>query len=168
MAKTIGYIDGFNLYFGLRERGLKKFYWIDPHRLVRALLSPDHDLRAAKYFTARIKSPDDKRRRQTSFLDAIRASSEAKVIQGKFYKKPQRCHGCGKRWVTFEEKMTDSAIAAHLIADAFLDRFDSAVLIGGDTDIIPAIKMVRRHFPKKATACLVSSRSEEPSGRRCL
>lgn len=45
--------------------------------------------------------------------------------------------------------MTDSAIASHLVADAFLSSFDTALLVGGDTDIIPAIKMVRRHFPEK-------------------
>lgn len=45
--------------------------------------------------------------------------------------------------------MTDSAIASHLVADAFRDQFESAFLVGGDTDIVPAVKMVRRWHPTK-------------------
>lgn len=148
-TRVAGYIDGFNLYFGLRERGFNQFYWIDPYKLVDRLLSQGHDLKTVKYFTARVRNPKEKRDRQTAFLDAVSKVSETEVILGKFYKKNVRCRACGSSWLTFEEKMTDSAIAAHLVADAFLDRFETAILIGGDTDIVPAIKMVKRHFPQK-------------------
>ena len=149
MSRVIGYIDGYNLYGGLRQRQWRQFYWIDPYRLIRQLLAPGEDLVGVKYFTARIKGPDDKRARQTAFLDAVRAVSSAEVILGKFYSKVKTCRHCGVSWPSFEEKMTDSAIAANLVADAFRDQFDTAVLVGGDTDIVPAIKMVRRWFPNK-------------------
>jgi len=149
VQRVIGYVDGFNLYYGLKARKWQRFHWLDPYRLVASGLAAGHDLAAVKYFTARVKHPDDKRHRQTAFLDAIRAYSDAEVILGKYYEKPQECHRCGAKWKTHEEKMTDSAIAAHLVADAFLDRFDTAILIGGDTDIVPAVKMVRRHFAVK-------------------
>jgi hypothetical protein len=51
--------------------------------------------------------------------------------------------------MSHEEKMTDTAIGVNLVADAFTNDFDMALLVGGDTDIVPAIKMVRRHFPRK-------------------
>lgn len=149
MTRVIGYIDGFNLYYGLRQRRLKQFYWIDPFKLVEALLAPAYDVVGVKYFTARIKGPSDKRQRQTAFLDAVNAVSKAEVVLGKFYCKPAHCNACGATWKTHEEKMTDSAIAAHLVADAFTDGFETAVLVGGDTDIVPAVKMVKRHFPGK-------------------
>ena len=27
--RLIAYIDGFNLYFGLKEKGWKRYYWLD-------------------------------------------------------------------------------------------------------------------------------------------
>jgi len=149
MCRVIAYIDGFNLYHGLKQHAWRQFYWIDPYRLIQNLLAEGHTLEGVKYFTARVRAPADKRQRQDAFLEALRVRSDAEIIYGKFYKKPKTCHNCGRSWQSFEEKMTDSAIAANLVADAFRDCFDTAVLVGGDTDIVPAIKMVRRWLPQK-------------------
>ena len=27
------YVDGFNLYYGLRSKGWRRYYWLDLHRL---------------------------------------------------------------------------------------------------------------------------------------
>lgn len=147
--RVIGYIDGFNLYYGLKDRGWKQFYWLDPAALVHQLVRGGRSVVGAKYFTARVRDNTGRRERQGAFLDAVRITSDAEVIQGKYYRKMRQCRRCNHAWTSYEEKMTDSAIAAHLVADAFLDAFDTALLVGGDTDIVPAIKMVRRHFPEK-------------------
>lgn len=149
MSRIIGYIDGYNLYGGLKQRRWYQYYWLDPHKLIESLAPPSSRVVAVKYFTARVKGPEDKRKRQSAFLDAISATSSAEVILGKFYRRPGHCRSCGAEWESFQEKMTDSAIASHLVADAFRDQFDVAYLVGGDTDIVPAIKMVRRWFPDK-------------------
>ncbi len=149
MSRVCAYIDGFNLYHGLKEKRWRQFYWIDPYRLIQALLTAEHELRDVKYFTARVKAPTDKRRRQDQYLEALRVYSDSEIIHGVFYQKSRTCSKCNNSWRTFEEKMTDSAIASHLVADAFLDSYDTAMLIGGDTDIVPAIKLVRKYFPKK-------------------
>ncbi len=149
MQRVIGYIDGFNLYYGLRQRQWRQFYWIDPFVLVASLLAPSQQLVGVKYFTARVRQPKAKRDRQSKYLDAIRAYSRAEIILGKYYRKPLECRSCGNTWTTFEEKMTDCAIASHMVADAFRDQFDTAVLVGGDTDLVPPVKMVRRWFPEK-------------------
>lgn len=149
MQRVIGYIDGFNLYYGLRQRKWRQFYWIDPFALVAALLPPSQQLVGVKYFTARVRQPKTKRDRQSKLLDAIRVHSEAEIILGKFYRKPRQCRSCRVTWTTFEEKMTDCAIASHMVADAFRDQFDAAVLVGGDTDLVPPVKMIRRWFPEK-------------------
>lgn len=168
MTKVIGYIDGFNLYFGLRSRGWSQYYWLDPHKLIRSLLAPEHRLIGVKYFTARVQTPDDKRKRQTAFLDAVNAVSESEVILGKFYRTPQRCRKCKATWHAHEEKMTDSAIASHLVADALRDQFDTAYLIGGDTDIVPAIKMVRRWCPgKRVVVWFPPARRNQEVERHC-
>lgn len=142
------YVDGFNLYYGLKSMGWGHFYWNDPFRLIEHLVRPGFELRKVQYFTARVKQPQDKRNRQTAYLDALRAHSRAEIILGQFYDKPRTCHACQARWISHEEKMTDTAIGVNLVADAFIGEFDVALLVGGDTDIVPAIKMVRRHFPK--------------------
>jgi hypothetical protein len=147
--RVTAYVDGFNLYYGLRTRGWGHLYWIDPYALIQQLMRPGFTLTRVRYFTARIRRPDDKRARQSAFLDALHAVSSAEPIFGKFYRKEASCRSCKHSWETHEEKMTDSAIAANLVADAFTNEFDAAFLVGGDTDIVPAIKMVRRHFPRK-------------------
>ncbi|MFG0284042.1 MAG: NYN domain-containing protein [Phycisphaerales bacterium JB039] len=160
-------MDGFNLYYGIRERGWRDRYWIDPFRLVESLLVPPVDLVSVKYFTARVKRPKEKRERQTRFLDAVR-SGNSEIILGKFSERPRSCRQCGAEWLSHEEKMTDSAIAAHLVADAFLDRFDTAILVGGDTDIVPALKIVRTHFPRKAlVAWYPPKRQNDAVGNLC-
>ncbi len=168
MSRVIGYIDGFNLYYGLRDRRWHQFYWIDPHRLIQALLAPTHTLVAVKYFTARVKDDPAKHARQSAYLDAISVHSQAEVILGRYYRKPVRCRNCAAQWTSYEEKMTDSAIASHLVADAFRDQFDTAFLVGGDTDIVPAIKMVRRWFPgKRFTVWFPPARKNQEVERAC-
>lgn len=168
MSRVFAYIDGFNLYYGLRQRGWRQFYWIDPCRMVKALLAPGEQLVGCKYFTARVREPDDKRERQDALLSALDAVSDLEVVYGRFYRKQRSCRNCGNAWMSYEEKMTDSAIAAHLVADAFRNQFDTAYLIGGDTDIVPAVKIVRRWLPKKRmVACYPPARRNDAVGDVC-
>ena len=54
MKKTIVYIDGFNLYYGLLRSSKNK--WLDVVAFANSLLPrPDeHEILAVKYFTARV------------------------------------------------------------------------------------------------------------------
>lgn len=45
--------------------------------------------------------------------------------------------------------MTDVNIASRMLVDSFQDKFDTAFLISGDTDLIPPIKEIKSLFPKK-------------------
>ena len=53
--RVIAYIDGFNLYFGLRSSGFRRFYWLDLPGLGRSMLKEDQELVWTHYFTARIR-----------------------------------------------------------------------------------------------------------------
>jgi hypothetical protein len=33
VERVITYVDGFNLYFGMRSRGWRRYYWLDVKRL---------------------------------------------------------------------------------------------------------------------------------------
>lgn len=47
-----------------------------------------------------------------------------------------------------EEKGSDVALATHLLTDAFLDSYDTALVISNDSDLCPPIQMVRNQFGK--------------------
>ena len=51
-------------------------------------------------------------------------------------------------WVA-EEKKTDVAIASELIKDAFKNEFEQAVIVSNDSDLAPALEIVKKEFPEK-------------------
>jgi uncharacterized LabA/DUF88 family protein len=159
--KLIAYIDGFNFYYGLREKGWRKYYWLNLTRLVKNLLKANQDLVQTKYFTARISAGDDnvplwlrkkmeaKRRRQATFLEALATLNNFQIYEGHYLGKTVSCKKCGNTWNTHEEKMTDVCIATELLVDAFQDAFDTALIISGDSDLVPPINAVKEKFPSK-------------------
>jgi hypothetical protein len=53
------YVDGRNLYYGLKSRGWRRYYWLDLRRLAENLLRPSQRLTAVRYFTARFEPQAD-------------------------------------------------------------------------------------------------------------
>ena len=51
--------------------------------------------------------------------------------------------------VTYHEKMTDVNISVELMTDAFQDRFDVALLLSADSDLVGPIDTVRRLYSAK-------------------
>lgn len=152
MQRVITYVDGFNLYFGLKDSRFKKYYWLDLPALSAALLKPGQQLVATHYFTARIRTNGRNAadaKRQTNYIDALAAQDNLTVHEGHYLEKTQRCNGCGATWKAYEEKMTDVNIAAQMLADAYEDRFDTAFIISGDSDLTTPIQQVRKRFPDK-------------------
>ena len=152
MERVIAYIDGFNLYFGMKEKGWRRYYWLDVHLLAKNLLKPYQELTATKYFTSRVYStPNDpkKTKRQGEYLEALNTVPGCKIFYGHYLEKVIRCNRCSHCWTTYEEKMTDVNISVELMTDAYQDKFDTAFLISGDSDLVGPIKAVRRSFPLK-------------------
>jgi len=48
-----------------------------------------------------------------------------------------------------EEKGSDVNIASHLLMDAHLGRFDQAIIISNDSDLLTPIRFVRAEFKKR-------------------
>ena len=81
MERVIAYVDGYNLYYGLRQKGWKRFYWLNIKAMVGHLLRPDQKLVATKYFTTIVNYPEAKHRRQSSFLEAVqRLFTDKRVV----------------------------------------------------------------------------------------
>jgi hypothetical protein len=152
MDRVIAYIDGFNLYFGLKSKGWRRYYWLNPRALVMNLLKPGQRLVSTKYFTARITSSANdpgKQRRQNAILEAIGTLPDTRIVYGHYLPKVQTCFRCGSTWNAHEEKMTDVNIAVEMLKDAFDDAFDTAFVLSADSDLTAPVEAVRSRFPAK-------------------
>lgn len=165
MTRVITYIDGFNLYFGLRSKGWRRYYWLNLRELSLALLKPGQQLDAVHYFTTRIRANGhnvDDMRRQSLYIEALETLPDTTLHFGHYLDKPRQCRQCGARWMDYEEKMTDVNIAVQLLADAFDDRFDTALIISADSDLTTPVSLVRQRFPAKRVVIA------QPPGRRSM
>jgi uncharacterized LabA/DUF88 family protein len=150
LVRVAVYIDGFNLYFGLRAKYDRKYLWLDLQKLADSLVRPGQSLEFVRYFTARVRRDAEGQQRQSDYLDALRERSpRVKIKDGRFQEKGRRCHDCGSAWTVFEEKETDVNIAVALLADAVRDQFDTALLISADSDLCPAVRETKSLFPAK-------------------
>jgi len=117
MARVIAYVDGFNLYFGLKNAGFKRLYWLDVAALAGNLLKPGQTLAATRYFTARIRDNGRNtadRKRQGDYLEALGLSGTS-IQLGHYLEKQRSCRKCHAAWTDYEEKMTDVNIAIQLL-----------------------------------------------------
>jgi len=149
VERVIAYVDGYNLYYGLREKGWKRFYWLNIQAMVGHLLKPGQMLVVTKYFTTIVKKPEDRRRRQAVFLEALQTLHDFQIYYGHFLADTVSCRNCGHTYETYHEKMTDVNISVELMSDAFQDRFDIALLVSADSDLVGPVKAVQRLFSHK-------------------
>ncbi len=152
MFRTAAYVDGFNLYYGMKSRKWRRYYWLDVRRLAGNLLRSDQRLTAVKYFTALVSSsPRDrgKSKRQTTYLEALELNAQPGIFYGHYLAKENECLQCGAKWQTHEEKMTDVNIATEMLRDAYANACDTFLLISADSDLTPPVRHIKREFPDK-------------------
>jgi hypothetical protein len=146
--RTIVYVDGFNLYYGALKG--TPYKWLDLGALCRRLL-PRNDIVALKYFTAKVSArPHDPGQplRQQIYLRALQTLPHLEIIYGHFLSHkvlmPSADDPTRKMWVLkTEEKGSDVNIAAHLINDGHLGRYEAAVLLTNDSDLLQPVMIVR-------------------------
>lgn len=142
------YVDGFNLYHGLRAQRRHAYLWLDLVALGKRL-RPRSDLRAVKYFTAPVLDDPGAASRQAEYQNALTAKypGQIQIIQGRYQKSAKRCRECGSEWVHREEKETDVNIAVSLVADAATHAMDSALIVSADSDLAPAVRTAKTLRP---------------------
>ncbi len=146
------YVDGLNLYHGLKSRRWRRYYWLNLRRLAERLLRPDQSLVMVRYFTARFLphfGDPDQPLRQDTYLKALETLPDLTIQYGHHLPKTGRCRRCGATWATFEEKMTDVNIAVALLRDAMRNTFDTAIVISADSDLTSPINTVLHSYPEK-------------------
>ncbi|RMF02464.1 MAG: NYN domain-containing protein [Chloroflexi bacterium] len=149
--KTIVYVDGFNLYYGaLRGTAFK---WLNLNKLCHLLL-PKNEIVNIKYFTAAVSArphDPDQPIRQQIYLRALKTLPSLEIIYGHFLAHEilmPRADNPAQlvKVIKTEEKGSDVNLAAHLINDGHRGRYDVAVLITNDSDLLEPVKMVRHEL----------------------
>jgi len=153
--RVICYIDGYNLYFGINHyratKPWRKYLWLDLFAFGQSILKSSQVLEEVKYFTTRIKNDPAKTKRQATYLDAIKNAGNVLIYEGYFSKGRYYCYNCksselclkcGLRQKKITEKQSDVNLATELIFDACNNRFDVAILVGGDTDFVHPVRRV--------------------------
>jgi len=159
--RVITYIDGFNLYFGIRQEAKKRgvpgapdpswyrYMWLDLEKMANLMLTSRQELAAIKYFTAPITGSKPKQERQNAYLDALRTLPKVEITFGRFEPNRNECDKCGQPAYHPQEKKTDVNIATSLICDALENKYDTAIVVTGDSDLTPALEAVKRLCPDK-------------------
>jgi uncharacterized LabA/DUF88 family protein len=147
--RTIAYIDGFNLYFGLKSKGWRRYYWLNLQKLVQNMLKPGQILNHTNYFTSRVSGPPNQVKRQATYIEALETLNDFTIFYGHYQSNTKTCKKCGDIQLVPSEKMTDVNIAVEMLTDAFENKFDTAILISADSDLVGMIKSISRLFSKK-------------------
>ena len=149
------FIDGCNLYHSLPVcSGFRQYRWLDLRRLAECFYSPQR-IEQIIYFTAYADWSQSKTNRHRTYIQA-QCNRGVVVEFGKFYKIKKQCRAvCKQTYWTYEEKQTDVNIAIKLLELAVKDEYDTAVLVTGDSDMIPSIKAVKRLYPDKQVHVLI-------------
>jgi len=78
-----------------------------------------------------------------------------KPVLGKFKEITRKCNLCHRSYITHEEKRSDVNVALFLFNCAIKNEFDKAVIVSGDSDMIPSIEMIKAEYPEKKIGVMV-------------
>lgn len=159
MARVSVLVDGFNLYHSIDgaipgNPEFKKYKWLNLKKLSQLFLTKKDTLESVHYFTALAHWKPDTVQRHKTYIRALETTG-VQVVYGNFKPKQIYCHKCGTFINKHEEKQTDVNIAVHLQRMAYEGTFDTAIIVSGDSDLVPPIKFVKSAFPSKKIGVLI-------------
>lgn len=148
-AKTNVYVDGFNLYYGAVKG--TPYKWLDIRKMCE-LAFPRNQIEEVHYCTAIVKdAPWDAQQslRQLTFIRALETTG-VEVHRGSFIshtkRLPLETPKRGQRFaniIVTEEKRSDVALGALLVAHAYQGRYERAIVVSNDSDLVLPIRIVR-------------------------
>jgi len=161
--RTIVYVDALNLYYrALRYTAHK---WLNLEVLARASLPTACNIVAINYYYAPVsgRTDPDAPHRQNVYLRALKTLPIVSTYQGNFLANrvwaglvtPMEFRP--RHWFAFiyprpvvtrvwktEEKGSDVNLGAHLVRDAFQNKFDTAAVLTNDTDLTEPVRIVTK------------------------
>ena len=150
-SRAIVYIDGLNLYNGIKRLGNPLLKWLDIGKLGASLADGECTV---KYFTAPVRGKnkqedDEKQERRSIYHSALRAACPLlQITEGDTvtkdiwyeccatYEPTFMCHICGTHNKIYQEKRTDVNLAFHLTKDFVEGAFERAFVVSGDGDFM--------------------------------
>ena len=155
MNRVKVFIDGFNVYHALqREARYHKYKWLDFSKLATFFIRQQDQIADVVYFTALANWDIQKANRHKILIAALRFKG-VKIILGQFQKVEKHCRKCHRHYSTFEEKKTDVNIAVEILKSTVKDEFDTALIVSGDSDLVPVVEAVRGLFPTKRVGVVI-------------
>jgi hypothetical protein len=158
-VKTNVYVDGFNLYYGAVKGTPHK--WLDIRKYCE-LAFPRHTIAEIHYCTAIVKDAEwdpQQSLRQRTFIRALETTGVI-VHYGSFQsnrtmmpsaRPPKEGHRGPQMLevIKTEEKGSDVALGALLVHHAHQGRFEAAIVLSNDSDLVLPIKIVTQelHLP---------------------
>lgn len=145
--QTAFFIDGFNFYHSIKRLD-RQLRWFDYKAYCRHFLRASDSLCSVNYFTALAYWRADSAARHQMFIEATEVNG-VNVILGMFKEKNLFCPNCHTPFNTHEEKATDVNIALEAYRVASRQEIEQIIFVTGDTDLLPAIRMIKSDFPEK-------------------
>ena len=163
MSPRVGFfVDGFNLYHSIaklaQETSDESVKWLDLQGLARGILpliSPTASLALIHYFTAipehlYLADPGRLQRHRT-YVRALTAygSTRPAVFLGRIAQEQVQARTPGGEVAgsIWREKGTDVALAMALLRETSKGGLDEAVIVSGDADYLPAVKVFHEMYP---------------------
>jgi uncharacterized LabA/DUF88 family protein len=131
------FIDGSNLYYSLHDLKVEK---IDFSKFVN-MLKKDRLLVSVFYYNAPLDISVDSKKYwdQQKFFDALRRIPGFNVVLARLRK-----HKNEDGSFEFEVKGDDIYLAVDLVSGAYENLYDTALIVSGDEDFVPAIRKVQK------------------------
>jgi uncharacterized LabA/DUF88 family protein len=171
------FIDGFNLYHAVIKHFPNRYKWCDLRKLTKQFVdNKTQELKSIYFFTAYCSWDNTKKARHKKYIKALQYHCGVYSVLGKYRKVnrkfnfPMKILKCVPESVadileklvyeTHEEKETDVNMALKILEDGFLDKYDHAFILSGDSDLIGAIKSIKKHFPDKKFTSLLPQKAK--------
>jgi uncharacterized LabA/DUF88 family protein len=137
------------MYHALKKCCPPRHKWLDLKAVLKPFVS-GHTLSEVHYFSAYAHWKPQQMIRHRAYVAALEATGVT-VHMARFSNKDRKCpkQTCGHEWVGHEEKETDVKIAVTILKQAIEDKFDRALIVSRDSDLVPAAKAMGELFPHK-------------------
>lgn len=148
--RTNVYVDGFNLYYGAVKN--TEYKWLNIRKMCE-LTFPKNEIAEIHYCTAIVKNAPwdpEQSTRQQMFIRALETTGVS-VHYGSFISKTVRMPRANWRpgqtrmveVIKTEEKGSDVALGALLVAHGYQGRYEAAIVVSNDSDLVLPIRIVR-------------------------
>lgn len=141
--KVAIFIDGSNFYHYLKDIGFKSAKGFDFKKFSDFLIG-DRDCVFKGYYTGIFRNTDGTPKSVSLVRGQQKFLSHLENV-GFVIKRGRIMYDGGRP----REKGTDVKIAVELVVDAVDNKYDTAIVISSDTDLIPALEYVRKNKKKK-------------------